>query len=41
MLYLDPSTIAKDKVEKMRALHSKWLYKNTKKVVEGVKLAAR
>lgn len=40
-LYPDPSTTAEDKVERVRALHSKWLYEDTEEVVEGAELAAR
>lgn len=40
-LCLDPSTTTKDKVERVRALHSKWLYEVTEEVVEGAELPAR
>ena len=31
----DPSTTTEDKVERVRALHSKWSYEDTEEVVEG------
>lgn len=36
----DFSTTIEDKVEKVKALYSKWLYKNIGEVVEGVELGA-
>ena len=40
-LYPNPSTTNEDKVERMRALHSKWLYEDTEEIVEDAELAAR
>ena len=37
-LCLDPFTTNKNKVKKVRALHNKWLYENTKQVVKGEEL---
>lgn len=31
----DPSTTNKDKVERVRDLHSKWLYEDIEEIVEG------
>lgn len=39
-LYPDLSTTNKDKVERMRALNSKWLYKDIEEIVKGVELVA-
>lgn len=40
-LCLDSSTTAKNKVEKVWVHYSKWLYKDTKEVVEGVELVTQ
>ena len=37
----DLSTTNEDKVERVRALHSKWLYEDAEEIVEGEELAVR
>lgn len=37
----NPTTLALDKLERAYALHTKWLYKNTKELIEGFEIGAR